>query len=180
VPELVQRVPVTRITIGASAAATCFATVVAANALSSGPTLQQRELLREMLARHGRSPRADGTAVRGAPPPREEVVRPQRTMKGKGTTHSFPLSTYSALGGLRQDPGRAVKSPAGARTCGNGSREMRVLLSAYGSRGDVEPVAGLAVRSTSGGALLVMATRFVTSVQAPRCAQWLQASSDRS
>jgi hypothetical protein len=27
---------------------------------------------------------------------------------GKESTHSFPLSTYSAPGGLRQDPGRAA------------------------------------------------------------------------
>jgi diacylglycerol O-acyltransferase / wax synthase len=32
---------------------------------------------------HGRSSRADGTTVRGAPPLREEVVRPQRTITGK-------------------------------------------------------------------------------------------------
>jgi vancomycin aglycone glucosyltransferase len=36
--------------------------------------------------------------------------------------------------------------PAEARTYGNGSSEMRVLLSTYGSRGDVEPMVGLAVR----------------------------------
>ena len=90
----------------------------------------------------------------GAPPLREELVRPQRTMKGKESTHSPPLSIYSAPGGLRQDPGRAAESLAGARTCGNGSREMRVLLPAYGSRGDVEPLAGLAVRlrALAGGA----------------------------
>src|ERR1700722_7143532 len=29
-------------------------------------------------------------------------------------THSPPFSIYSALGGLRQDPGRAVESPAEA------------------------------------------------------------------
>jgi hypothetical protein len=33
---------------------------------------------------HGRSSWADGTAVRGAPPLREEVVRPQRDDKRKG------------------------------------------------------------------------------------------------
>jgi vancomycin aglycone glucosyltransferase len=33
--------------------------------------------------------------------------------------------------------------PAEARTYGNGSSEMRVLLSTYGSRGDVEPMVGL-------------------------------------
>ncbi len=72
---------------------------------------------------------------------------------------------------------------------------MRVLLPAYGSRGDVEPLTGLAVRlralgaevrvcaatgSTSGGALLVMATRFVTPVQTPCHAHWRPATSDRS
>jgi vancomycin aglycone glucosyltransferase len=71
---------------------------------------------------------------------------------GKESTHSFPLSTYSAPGGLRQDPGRAAESPAKARTCGNGSREVRVLLSTYGSRGDVEPLVGLAVRLRALGA----------------------------
>jgi hypothetical protein len=33
---------------------------------------------------HGRSSWADGTAVRGAPPLLEEVVRPQRTMGERG------------------------------------------------------------------------------------------------
>jgi hypothetical protein len=33
-----------------------------------------------------------------------------------------------------------------------GSREMRVLLSTYGSRGDVEPIAALAVRLQALGA----------------------------
>jgi vancomycin aglycone glucosyltransferase len=36
--------------------------------------------------------------------------------------------------------------PAEARTYGNGSSEMRVLLSTYGSHGDLEPMVGLAVR----------------------------------
>jgi hypothetical protein len=43
----------TRITIGASVGAICFACVAATAALSSGPTLHQRELMREMLARQG-------------------------------------------------------------------------------------------------------------------------------
>src|SRR5215217_4364527 len=42
--------------------------------------------------------------------------------------------------------------PAEARTYGNGSSEMRVLLSTYGSRGDVEPMVGLAVRLRALGA----------------------------
>ena len=51
---------------------------------------------------------ADGSAVRGAPPLREEVVGPQRTIKGKENTHSSPFSIYSAPGGLPQDPGHAA------------------------------------------------------------------------
>src|SRR6202023_870121 len=77
---------------------------------------------------------------------------PQRTIKGKESTHSSPVSTYSAPGDLRQDPGRAVESPAEARTYGHGGREMRVLLSTYGGRGDVEPLVGLAVRLRALGA----------------------------
>ena len=36
------------------------------------------------------------------------IVRPQRTIREKESTHSSPLSTYSAPGGLPQDPGRAA------------------------------------------------------------------------
>jgi vancomycin aglycone glucosyltransferase len=36
--------------------------------------------------------------------------------------------------------------PAEARSYGNGSSEMRVVLSTYGSRGDAEPMVGLAVQ----------------------------------
>jgi vancomycin aglycone glucosyltransferase len=36
--------------------------------------------------------------------------------------------------------------PAEARTYGNGSSEMRVLLSTYGLHGDLKPMVGLAVR----------------------------------
>src|SRR5215204_7625693 len=42
--------------------------------------------------------------------------------------------------------------PAEARTYGNGSSEMRELLSTYGSRRDVEPMVGLAVRLRALGA----------------------------
>jgi uncharacterized protein with GYD domain len=69
----------------------------------------------------------------------EELVHPPRTRKARRVTHSLPLSTYTALGGLRQDPGRAAESLAEARTCGNGSRDARVLLSTYDLRGCVEP-----------------------------------------
>jgi vancomycin aglycone glucosyltransferase len=42
--------------------------------------------------------------------------------------------------------------PAEARTYGNGSSEMRVLLSTYGSHGDLEPMVAPAVRSRALGA----------------------------
>ena len=57
---------------------------------------------------HRRSSRADGTAIRGAAPLRAELVRPQRRTRGRERTHSSLPSVYSAPGGLRQDPGRAV------------------------------------------------------------------------
>jgi hypothetical protein len=63
--------------------------------------------------------RSGGPAAWSGPyavPLREDVVRPQWTMKGKKNTHSLPLSTYSAPGGLRQDPGRAAESSAEAGT----------------------------------------------------------------
>jgi vancomycin aglycone glucosyltransferase len=41
---------------------------------------------------------------------------------------------------------------AEARTYENGSSEVRVLLSTYGSRGDVEPMVGLAVHLRALGA----------------------------
>ena len=53
--ERAHRVLATRISIGAALAAVCFAAVAATNALASGPTLQQREFLRDMLARQGLS-----------------------------------------------------------------------------------------------------------------------------
>jgi hypothetical protein len=45
----------TRFTVGASVAATCFAAVAAANALRPSPTLEQRELVQQVLARQGLS-----------------------------------------------------------------------------------------------------------------------------
>jgi hypothetical protein len=53
-PELARRVLATRVAIGASAAAAIlFGFAAAAAALSQGPSLQQREALREMMARQG-------------------------------------------------------------------------------------------------------------------------------
>jgi hypothetical protein len=48
---------------------------------------------------------------------------------------SLPLLAYSALGGLRQDPGRGAESSAEAATCGNGGTTARVLSSAHKGAG---------------------------------------------
>ena len=61
----------------------------------------------------------------------------------------MPLLTYSAVGGLRQDPGRTAESSAEATTCGNGGHDVRVSLSMHGGGADVEPVVGLAVGLTA-------------------------------
>jgi len=101
-----------------------------------------------------------GSAVRGVSPLREDVVRPQRTTKGKGKelTHSLPFSTYSAPGVLRQDPGRAAESPAEARTCGNQGFAKyvcscrRVGLAVRRIARNLVPPVGLAVRLRALGA----------------------------
>jgi hypothetical protein len=54
-PQRADRVLASRVTIGASVAATCFAAVAVSNALRPGPSLQQRELAQEILARQGLS-----------------------------------------------------------------------------------------------------------------------------
>jgi len=51
--ERAHRILATRVSFAAAIAAICFAAVAAANAVSTGPSLQQRELLREMAARQG-------------------------------------------------------------------------------------------------------------------------------
>jgi len=51
--ERPQRVRAPRIVIGASVAAVCFAAAAASAAISSGPTLAQREFLQAMAARQG-------------------------------------------------------------------------------------------------------------------------------
>ena len=76
------------------------------------------------------------TAVRGAPPLRKKVVSTQRTTKAKARrSHSLPLLTYSAPGGLRQDPGRAAESAAGPRTDEDmGPRRACVVVDGRGTR----------------------------------------------
>lgn len=57
----------------------------------------------------------------------------------------MPLLTYSGLGDLPQDPGRAAESSAGPRTDEDMGHDVRVLLSTYWGRGEVGPLVGLAV-----------------------------------
>jgi hypothetical protein len=78
------------------------------------------------------------TAVRGASPLRKKVVNSQRTTKAR-RSHSLPLLTYSRLGGLRQDPGRAGELAAGPRMDEDmGARRACVVVDLRG-RGD-EPL----------------------------------------
>ena len=92
------------------------------------------------------------TAVRGAPLLRKKAGSSQRTTKAKARrSHSLPLSAYSRLRGLRQDPGRAAESAAGLRTDeGIGARRACAVVDLWGS-GD-EPLVGLAVRLRALGA----------------------------
>ncbi len=52
-PDQARRVLVTRVSFAAGAAAICFTAVAAGNALSHGPTVQQREMMREIAIRQG-------------------------------------------------------------------------------------------------------------------------------
>jgi hypothetical protein len=74
----------------------------------------------------------------------EEVVRLQRTRQ-KGESRASPLSEYSAPGTCGKARGVRQHGRVDARNGGNGSHEMRVL-STDGSRGDVEPMAGFALK----------------------------------
>ncbi len=71
---------------------------------------------------------------------------------GKESTHSFPLSTYSAPGDLRQDRGPAAESPAEAKSAEMGVAKCVCCCRRIGSRGDVEPLVALAVRLRALGA----------------------------
>jgi hypothetical protein len=56
-------------------------------------------------------------------------------------------SKYMAHKRLASRPGSSRRTAGVSQNHGNGSREMRVLLPTYGSRGDVEPPVGLAVQA---------------------------------
>jgi hypothetical protein len=66
---------------------------------------------------------------------RRVLVRSGRP-KGKARrSHSLPLLTYSRLGGLPQDPGRAAESAAGPRTDEDmGARRACVVVDVRGTR----------------------------------------------
>ena len=58
----------------------------------------------------------------------------------------LPLLTYSAPGGLRQDPGLAAELAAGHSTDEEMGGHDVGVLSMYGGRGDFEPLMRLTVR----------------------------------
>ena len=65
----------------------------------------------------------------------------------------YPLLSTSNIqhtGGLASSPWSCRIMPAEARTYGDGSSEMRVLLPTYESRGDVEPMVVIAGGGPSG------------------------------
>jgi hypothetical protein len=114
----------------------------------------------------GRSSWTTAIPVRGASLLREELVRPQRTTKGKESTHSLPLSIYSASGALQQDPGRAAEFAGRSQYLGKWeSRRACVVVDVWVSR-DVEPPVGLAVRLRALGAQ-------VRGCAPPACAEQL-------
>ena len=59
------------------------------------------------------------------------VPRLHNRRETRGCHARLSTSNLYGTGGLRQDPGRAAQSLAGARTYGNGNSQMRVLLSTY-------------------------------------------------
>ena len=79
------------------------------------------------------------------------VVRPQRTKGNRG----YPLPPppiYTAQRACGKPRVVLYNRRPMARTYGNVRGEMRVLSSSYGSRGDGEPMVGLAVRLRALGA----------------------------
>jgi hypothetical protein len=115
---------------------------------------------RERTSRSAAAPVGDATssrarrctAVHGAPPLRRRLSVPaDDNGKGKESCPSLPLLTYSAPGGLRQDPGRAAESAARPRADEDMGPQRRVLLSTDGGRGD-EPLTGPVVRLRALGA----------------------------
>jgi hypothetical protein len=107
----------------------------------------------EALAARIRVPAGVSRPAIALPSPlREKLCQFLRATKVKARRFlSLPLLSYSAPGGLRQDPDLAAESSAEASTCGMGF-DVRASLSMYGRRGGVEPLVGLAVRLRALGA----------------------------
>jgi hypothetical protein len=99
---------------------------------------------------HGRSSGADGIAVRGASRGGLSVTADD---KGK---RAYPLPSTSNFipheGAGGKPPVVPHNRRSQARSYGNGRSEIRVLLSTSGSRGDAEPMMGLALQLRALGA----------------------------
>jgi hypothetical protein len=100
---------------------------------------------------------ADGTAVRGAPPLRQEVVRPQRTIRKRtireGGYSFLPTFNIYRTGGLAASPESChIIAGRGQKTYGDGRSTLRLLLLTYGSREGVESMVGLAAPLQAPGA----------------------------
>lgn len=139
-------------------------------------------LRRRRVPVHGAPPHHEkiassiGTALcrssdcRPADPPAANVGR----LKAKARRAlPLPLSTYSAPGGLPQDPGHGAESSADATTSRNESAACVCLLSTYRGRGDVEPAVGPAV----GPAVQL---RVIGEVQECAPPGWAEQSADSS
>ncbi|KAF5997987.1 hypothetical protein BOG92_045555 [Streptomyces sp. WAC00263] len=101
-------------------------------------------------------------------------------------THSLPLSTYSAPGGLRQGPRRAAESPAEAGICGNGESRSAGAVCRRGDRagtsnrrrdrrwgcGDSARRCGCAPRRTRSSWRCRLGSTCRRCRSARRCARW--------
>src|SRR5437879_1829156 len=94
-------------------------------------------------------------------PPRHSVMSWWRAIASRGGCPSkadekgageYPLTRHSKYRAHRGACGKTQVVPQNRRTYGGGKSEMHVLPSTHGSRADVEPMAGLAVRSRALGA----------------------------
>jgi transposase len=74
----------------------------------SRPWRDHRQVVEAIVFRY-----RTGTAMRGARPLREEIVRPQRTRKGKESSHSPSTLSIERTGGLAARPGscRRIAEP---------------------------------------------------------------------
>jgi hypothetical protein len=119
---------------------------------------------RESLLGRGYRPARRATASRRACP---STAGDQGKRKVPTPLHSQSIAHCGACGKTRVVPHNRRPRP---ELAGKWSREVRVVLSAYGSRGDVEPLVGLAVRLRSLGAEVRVARRRTARSGWPRSA----------